>query len=155
MAALFLSFCVLTKLLNAQLSVTALIQPPDAAHILPKLPANQKNDNRFRKVADSRGDAIRGLWQRNGRFYAQLRSPGKHNALVDADGVPLRSVAQARAALENLRAKRRTNSLPPLTRTPPLSNQIDRYVRWLRSTQTKHSLTIAKESGALAKWNEL
>src|SRR5687768_8542484 len=112
----------------------------------------------FRKVTDSRGKAIRGLWQRNGRFYAQLRVPGKRNAakvpLVDSTGSPLRTVTQARAALHDVLSKRRTNSLPTLGSTPALNESIETYISWVRRTQTKSPLTIAKEAGALALWAE-
>lgn len=141
--------------MNAQLPI---VTPHEPIAPIPEVPNKVKAYAPFQTVIDSRGNRIRGLWQRNGRFYAQLRIPGKRNAakvsLVDPTGVPLRTVAQARAALHDLLAKRRTNSLSCLHRTPTLGRHIEGYVGWLRRTEAKSPLTVAKESGALAMWAE-
>src|SRR5437868_9353616 len=109
---------------------------------------------RFRKVQDSRGHPIRGLWQRNTRFYAQLRVPGKKSVtkvcLLDSSGAPARTPVEARIALHNLLQKRREHSLPALRRSPTLPEYAARYIQ--RTQGTKSPLTIAKEAGALANW---
>ena len=80
----------------------------------------QSTKTQFSKVTDSRGRPVRGLWQRNGRFYAQLRVPGKKSPikvpLLDPDGKPLQTVRHAREAHDTLlrqrREKKSTSFLP-------------------------------------------
>lgn len=112
----------------------------------------------FVKVKDARGHEIRGLWQRNDRFYAVMRVPGKKNAvkvpLVDEKGAALTTVAQARDALNSLRSKRDDDTLPPLQKTCTLTEYIKRYTDWLDTNKPKDELTIKKEKHTLRLWAE-
>src|ERR1017187_6168627 len=80
----------------------------------------------FAKVLDGRKQPIRGMWQRNDRFYAQLTIENpitgikkvKRVPLVDKDSNPVQTVAQAMAELRRLQTKRADNTLPVLGRTP-------------------------------------
>lgn len=135
---------------------TSLVRvPPKVSGALFQQPS--KKAAKFYKVVDSRGDPIRGLWRRNQRFYACLRVPGKPNAtkvcLVDENGLPWRTLAEARAALHDLLGKRRNHSLPAQRRTPTLTEWVESYISWLRRAQTKSPLTITKETGALSLWS--
>src|SRR5688572_11542938 len=95
--------------MNAEMSVVAL--ETTSATIPLKIFNDKPAAPAFRKVRDSRGRPIRGLWQRNDRFYAQFRVPGKKSStkvcLKDHLGAPVKTVAEARAALHELLSKRR------------------------------------------------
>jgi integrase len=112
----------------------------------------------FNTVKDSRGHTVRGLWERNGRYYAQFRIPEKRSPvkvpLVDAEGNSISTVPQARAAQQKLLAQRDANTLPVLTKTPTLAEWVTTYLDWLRATNAKHELTIDKEDGALSLWSD-
>ena len=80
---------------------------------------SQHRSATYRKVVDGRKQPIRGLWQRNERFYARLKvedASGKNAVrwipLVDENEQPLATVAQAKAALEKLKVQRDDNKLP-------------------------------------------
>src|SRR5688572_18024710 len=79
----------------------------------------------FAKVLDGRKQPVRGLWQRGARFYAQLSvedfSTGEKRVrrvpLVNGEGNPVETVAQAIAELNRLRTQRGDDTLPKLGRT--------------------------------------
>ena len=81
---------------------------------------------KYAKVLDGRKQPIRGLWERNGRFYAQLKiedsltgeKKTRRIPLVDKDGNAVQSRAEAVAEMERLRVKRTDGNLPVLRRTP-------------------------------------
>jgi hypothetical protein len=60
----------------------------------------------FSKVLDGRKQPVRGLWERNGRFYAQLTVENRIASvkkvrrvpLADKNGVPVATAAQAIAS---------------------------------------------------------
>lgn len=64
----------------------------------------------FAKALDGRKQPIRGLWVRNGRFYAQLSVENpvtgekrvRRVPLVNGDNEPVQTVAQAVAQMERL-----------------------------------------------------
>jgi len=68
----------------------------------------QSHGPKFAKVLDGRKQPIRGLWVRNGRFYARLiiENPisgikkTRRVPLVDKDGVAVSTVPQAVAELK-------------------------------------------------------
>lgn len=121
-------------------------------------PENAPKTASYHKVTDSRGHRVRGLWERNGRFVAQLRVPGKKHAskvpLLDSEGNPVLSVPQAKIAMEQLLRMRRENGLPILKRTPTLTEWIDGYILFIAKTGKKDPKTVAKEKGTLARWAE-
>src|ERR1700678_2151996 len=73
----------------------------------------------FSKVLDGRKQPVRGLWERNGRFYAQLTIENpitgvkkvRRVPLVDKDGVAVATSAQAVAELKRLQTKRADDDL--------------------------------------------
>lgn len=145
--------------MNAPSSVEPSPERPEASTLSAPLTILPKPERvPYRKVLDARRTPIRGLWQRKERFYAQIRVPGKRSAarivLHDPFGLPVRTIAQAQVALQELRAKRRNDSLPVFGRSLTLGESIEKYVAWLRRAGTKSPLTIAKEAGTLTKWNE-
>ena len=68
------------------------------------------NANRFQKVFDNRNRRMRGLWQRNGAFYAQIRltrgQPATRILLHNTSTVP-----QALTAMQALKKSRRDGEL--------------------------------------------
>lgn len=121
--------------------------------ILPNPPAADKF--KFTKCNDARGHAIRGLWERNGRFYAQMEIPGKGTRrvpLVDEANQPVESVAAAVKARNRLLMDRDVGRTPGPRVTPKVREYCLHYIGWLESTQAKSPLTIRKERGSLRGW---
>jgi len=122
---------------------------------------NSRNDNHFAKfipVCDSRNRRVRGLYQRNGRYYAQLwvdRGYGKKSArrfpLFTSDNLPARTLHEAKEAVEVKRHERREDSLPILGRKPIFGDYCDAYFEKAR-VQRKRPGTIENERQAIARW---
>jgi integrase len=117
----------------------------------------------FAKVTDGRKQPIRGLWQRNGRFYAQLMIENpitgvkrvKRVPLVDKESNPVQTVAQAVAEMRRLQTKRADNTLPVLSRTPRFGDYAVHYLQFIGSGQgTKKASTVEKETVILNRWTE-
>jgi len=109
----------------------------------------------YQKVFDGRKQPIRGLWVRNGQFYARLtvedatgRKSTIRKRLEGAQTVP-----QAQKALAALLGKRDRNSLPVLKLTPKLADYTKTYFAHYELVKdAKRPATIAKEKGALNLW---
>jgi integrase len=120
-----------------------------------------RNDNHFAQfiaVRDSRNRRIRGLYQRNGRFYAQLwvdRGYGKKSArrfaLFNSDRLPARNLAEAKEAIEVKRHERREDSLPILGRKPIFGDYCASYFEKAK-VQRKRPGTIENEQQGIARW---
>ena len=117
----------------------------------------------FSKVLDGRKQPIRGLWERNGRYYAQITLENlitgvkkvRRVPLKDKDGNAVDTVPQALAEMKRLQVKRTDNELPVLTRTPKFADYVVHYLDFISSGQgTKKSGTIEKERSTLAQWTE-
>ena len=113
----------------------------------------------FAKARDGRKQPIRGLWIRNGRFYARLSvetgDGGKKLnwvSLLNPEGNAVETVPQAIAELARLRTQRADDSLPVLGRTPIFSDYADNYLAQIKAGQKKKTGTIAKEEAILKKW---
>jgi hypothetical protein len=75
----------------------------------------------YRKVLDKRKRPVRGLWERNRRYYAQITVEDQLTGIKQVKRVPLEGVttrAQAVAKLQKLLTQRRKGILPVLKRTP-------------------------------------
>ena len=116
----------------------------------------------FAKVLDGRKQPIRGLWVRNGRYYARLNIENpitgtkntKRVALVDKDGSAVATTAQAVAELKRLQTQRADNALPVLARQPKFAEYAARYLDFVSSGQgTKKANTIEKERAILNRWS--
>src|ERR1039458_3836630 len=93
----------------------------------PVLEAVPKSASGFIKAKDSLGLEVKGLWQRNGRFYCQLSIPGKgcrRLPLRDENNQPVETVTQAVDAMHELRKKKYQGELPTLMKNP----QFDKHV---------------------------
>jgi integrase len=121
----------------------------------------QTHNASFAKVLDGRKQPIRGLWQRNDRYYAQLKledpltgeKKTRRVPLLDKDGKPVSSRAEAVAEMERLRVKRTDGELPVLRRTPLFNAYANEYIKFLESGAKKTS-TMSKEKSTLDKWSE-
>jgi integrase len=116
---------------------------------------------KFAKVLNGRKQPIRGLWVRNGRYYARLAIEDGNTGermvrrvpLLDKDGKPVETVPQAVEAMNRLKVKRSDNDLPVLKRTPRFGEYVEMYLGFIRSGQgTKKPRTIAKEESHLKGW---
>jgi integrase len=115
-------------------------------------------------VVDGRKRAIRGLWKRNERFYAQLTVfdpiTGKNRvqriSLLDKQGEPVGSGAQAVAVMEGLRTKRRDTGLDAqIRRAPKFGEYADRYLEAIGAGvgAKKHRVVIG-EKAMLKQWKK-
>lgn len=111
----------------------------------------------YRKVLDSRKRRVRGLWQRNGRYFANLTVTddlGRKSARM----VPLKSgtLDDAKADYARLLTERDDERLRPIGQTPLLSDYIDKsYLPALQASATngaKRESSVAKESRYLKRW---
>lgn len=121
-------------------------------------PSNDKHEPKFMPVRDSRNRRVAGLYQRNGRFYAQLwvdRGFGKKSArrfaLFNSDNLPVRTLQGAKEALEVKRHERREDSLPILGHKPVFSDYSHRYFE-KATVQRKRAGTIENEQQAVSRW---
>jgi len=129
-----------------------------------KVGGNRKSHGgSFAKALGPRKQPIRGLWVRNGRYYAQLKVENpvtgmkrtRRVPLVDREGKPALSVAQAVAEMKRLQTQRADNRLPLLERAPKFSDQVIRHLDFIKSGQgTKKPATIAKETYCLGRWTD-
>jgi integrase len=117
----------------------------------------------FSKVLDGRKQPVRGLWERNGRYYAQLTVENpitgekkvRRVPLTDKDGLPVPTAAQAIGELKRLQTQRSDHDMPSVGRTPKFGEYAARYLDFISSGQgTKKAGTVEKERSVLAKWTE-
>ncbi len=123
----------------------------------------QTHEAMFSKVLDGRKQPVRGLWERNGRYYAQLTVENpitgekkvRRVPLADKDGVPVPTTAQAIGELKRLQTQRSDNDMPSVGRTPKFGEYAARYLDFISSGQgIKKAGTVDKERSVLAKWTE-
>ena len=121
----------------------------------------QSHGPNFAKVFNARKQPIRGLWVRNGRYYAQLKVEDRQTGLrmtrrillVDREARPVETAVQAVGELERLMTQRRDNDLPVLLQNPKLSEYVTSYFQFFESGQgAKRPATLAKEKSILKKW---
>jgi len=123
----------------------------------------QSHATHFTKVLDGRKHPIRGLWVRNGRFYARLNIENPVNgiketrrvSLVDKEGNAVQTVPQAVAELKRLQTHRADGVLLSLRRTPKFSEYADKYLGYIKSgVGTKKPGTIEKEESHIRLWKK-
>ena len=114
---------------------------------------NQHRVTPYLKVLDGRKRPIRGLWVRNGRYYAQLTLEDQHTGQKRVRRVPLEGVttpAQARQKLEELVVNRRKGKLPVLKRTPLFSEFADNCLEFYKQAKdAKRASTLETEKYAI------
>src|SRR5215475_12150375 len=119
-----------------------------------------KRSNRFQFIParDSRNRRIPGLYLRNGRYYAQLwsdagngKKTARRFALKNADNEPVRTLQEAREALDIRRNQRREDRLPTPGHKPRLVDYCAIYFDKAK-VQRKRRGTLDGERQALARW---
>jgi integrase len=105
----------------------------------------------YEKVRDKRNRSIRGLWIRNGVFYARLNLTDPQTGvratrrlrLENADGQPVQTVPQAVAELRRLMTERERGELRPMRRTPSFSEYLDTHLERLPHSGIKPRSVLA------------
>ena len=112
----------------------------------------------FMAVRDSRNRRVSGLCTRNGRFYAVLwadRGDGRKGVrrfpLLNNADEPIRTLTEAKDALDVLKAKRREEKLPAAGRRPLFADFAKEYLV-MASTRAKKPGTLENETQALSRW---
>jgi hypothetical protein len=112
----------------------------------------------YMKVHDERKRPIRGLWSRNGRYYAQIAIEDPHASVKEVKRVPLEkatTAAQARDAMHELIVDRRKGVLAVLKRTPKFGEFAETYLEFHRAAKdAKRASTIVTEGYAIERWRE-
>jgi integrase len=119
---------------------------------------NQHRGATYSKVMDKRKRPIRGLWERNGRYYAQLTIEDQITGIKQVKRVPMEGVstdAQAVAKLQELLTQRRKGSLPVLKRTPLFADYAKQYFDYYEKVKdAKRESTIYTERIIINHWIE-
>lgn len=120
--------------------------------------------DKFEKVYDGRKQPVRGLWARNGRYYAQLKLPDttglcrmRRVSLKNPDETLPSTDAQAIAALRRLQTQRADESLPVVTQTPKLQEYANAHIARLKAesaTGARAKSSAAKAETSLGNWIE-
>src|ERR1035441_5224797 len=112
----------------------------------------------YRKVVDKRKRPIRGLWERNGRYYAQLTIEDQVTGIKQVKRVPLEGVgtdAQAVAKLQELLTQRRKGALPVLKRTPKFADYAQQsFDYYIAVKDAKRESTLYTERIIINHWIE-
>jgi hypothetical protein len=112
----------------------------------------------YTKVVDQRKRPIRGLWERNGRYYAQITVEDQISGLKQVKRVPLEGAttgAQAVAKLQDLLTQRRKGPLPVLKRTPKFADYAEQYFNYYRQVKdAKRESTLYTERLIINYWIE-
>jgi integrase len=119
---------------------------------------NQHRRATYSKVMDKRKRPIRGLWERNGRYYAQLTVEDPVSGVKQVRRVPMEGVstdAQAVAKLQELLTQRRKGALPVLKRTPLFADYAKQYFDYYEKVKdAKRESTIYTERIIINHWIE-
>jgi len=132
----------------------------------------ERRGSKYRRV-EVRNRPIRGLWQRNGRFYARLKAEDVAGRSAvrwfplfndDAKEQPCKTVAEAVAAFEDLKTARRKGKLAKVGQTPLFTDYVDEYFKHHAEVNEarkqkglppgKRESTLVRERGALNLWKE-
>lgn len=109
----------------------------------------------YQKVLDGRKQEIRGLWIRNGNYYARLTVKDPATGARETRRVRLdkaHTVAEAREALHQLQCDRRKENLPTLRVCPKFSDYQKDYLA--RQEANKRPRTLVTEKSHLNAWVE-
>ena len=114
--------------------------------------------SQYKKVCDKRKHEIRGLWKRNGRYYAQVTIEDPNTGIKRVKRVPLEGAttnAQAVAKFQELLTQRRKGALPVLKRTPKFADYAKQYFEFYEKVKdAKRKSTLYTEQLAVNHWVE-
>jgi integrase len=116
----------------------------------------------YQKARDGRKRQIRGLWVRNGRYYAQMTVKDPTTGIKSVRRIPLEAeensvkrpvatVAEAVAAQGKLKVQRAENALPVLGQTPKFCDYANNYLT-SPTTLNKGPETVKTETVHLNAW---
>jgi integrase len=118
--------------------------------------AKQHRQATYSKVMDKRKRTIRGLWERNGRYYAQLAVEDQITGIKRVKRVSMEGVttdAQAVAKLQELLTQRRKGVLPVLKRTPLFADYAKQYFAYYEQVKdAKRKSTLYTENIIINHW---
>ena len=110
----------------------------------------------YLKVFDERKRRVRGLWKRNGWFYARLATVDAFTGHKSTKRVRLetaRTIAETRTALQDLQKDRRDHNLPVLKRSPRLADYWEKYFAFYESVKdAKRLSTLHREKSSRRNW---
>lgn len=110
----------------------------------------------YQKVFDGRKRAVRGLWVRNGRYYARLAIPHPGTGVKQVRRVPLESAttdAAAQAALRRLLTERADDALPVVGQAPKFRDYVAQYfAHYAKAKDKKRPGTLETERAHLNAW---
>ena len=117
---------------------------------------------RYQAARDGRKQKIRGLWVRNGRYYAQMTVKDPNTGIKEVRRIPLEveenavkrpaaTVAEAVAAMGKLKVQRAENSLPVLGQMPKFCDYASEYLT-SPITLNKGVETVKTETVHLNAW---
>jgi integrase len=113
-------------------------------------------DQKYHKAFDRRKRPIRGLWTRNGRFYARLTIEDPNTGRKQVRRVPLEGITtipQAQAKLRRLQTRREDQELPALRRAPKFTDYAQGYLSYFEKVKdAKSPRTLATERVHLNAW---
>jgi hypothetical protein len=104
--------------------------------------------HKYTKVCDNRKSPIRGLWRRNGSFYARI-TVEDDCGLKSVKWVPLEKATTASEAQDEFRTllvERDENRLRPVGLSPLFKDYVQTYLERL-STSGKKADTVVTEGG--------
>lgn len=108
---------------------------------------------KYKKVFDERKRAIRGLWVRNGRYYAQLTLEDQVTGKKSVRRIPLEDAttpAQAVAALQEKLVQRRKGQAIAQRRAPTFADFSKQYLEFYRQApDIKRASTLETEGYAI------
>lgn len=128
-------------------------RPSSAAHLPPSPKPGRRPADRYQRVFDSRRRRVRGLWQRNQRFYANLTIAddlGKKTSRF----VPLNatSLSEALDDYRRLLVERDEDRLRPIGVVPTMAEYVDQSYADILRNSGKRDSSVRKELGYLRLW---
>ena len=118
----------------------------------------QHRESRYQKVTDERKRGLRGLWVRNGRYYAQVTLEDPKTGIKAVHRVPLDKAAtpaQAKAALDEILVRRRKGQTILQRRTPTFAAFAEEYLKFHKAAKDrKRASTMETEGYAIDRLNE-
>lgn len=129
--------------------------PGDSVHIVR---SHQHRRSQYQKALDDRKRPLRGLWVRNGRFYAQLTLEDPRTGQKRVRRVPLENVttaAQAKSAMDEMLVRRRKGQTIVQRRAPTFAAFAADYLKFYEQAKDlKRASTMETEGYAIDRLKE-
>ena len=120
-----------------------------------KTQKNQPKKKQFQKVLDTKGKPVTGLWQRNGRYYAQLTLKAEGRSKNTKLALKALNLTEAKARLEELKFKRANNQLEQFKKAPGLADYCGLYMVIQVKLKRKKASSLKSERGHIKHWQRL